>query len=285
MPRKENAIIMAAGKSSRFVPLSYEIPKGLLRVKGEVLIERQIRQLQEADVTDITVVIGYMQEKFRYLQEKYGVKLVVNTEYDRYNNTSTLMCVLDRISNTYICSSDNYFSENVFMEKPCSAYYAAEYSDGETDEWCMDIDDAGRIKNVTIGGRAAWYMLGHVYFSSQFSECFKKILCKEYELPKTKEELWEKVYLRHIDELVMYARKYETGAILEFDSLHELRKFDDAYVNNTGSKVMRYIAEQFGCEEGDITGIVPIKGRRDFGFFCHGMPFVYRYEEERVEEG
>ena len=45
-----NAIIMAAGMSSRFAPLSYERPKGLLKVKGEVLIERQIRQLQEAGV-------------------------------------------------------------------------------------------------------------------------------------------------------------------------------------------------------------------------------------------
>lgn len=39
----DNAIIMAAGVSSRFAPLSYEKPKALTVVKGEVLIERQIR--------------------------------------------------------------------------------------------------------------------------------------------------------------------------------------------------------------------------------------------------
>ena len=57
-----NAIIMAAGTSSRFAPLSYEKPKGLLQVKGEILIERQIRQLQEAGISDIIVVVGYMAE-------------------------------------------------------------------------------------------------------------------------------------------------------------------------------------------------------------------------------
>ena len=36
----DNAIIMAAGLSSRFAPLSYEKPKGVLTVRGEVLIER-----------------------------------------------------------------------------------------------------------------------------------------------------------------------------------------------------------------------------------------------------
>ena len=36
-----NAVIMAAGFSSRFAPLSYECPKGLVKIKGEVLVERQ----------------------------------------------------------------------------------------------------------------------------------------------------------------------------------------------------------------------------------------------------
>ena len=101
---------MAAGMSSRFIPLSWECPKALLEVKGEILIERQIRQLKEARVTDITVVTGYMADKFDYLSSKFGVTLVYNPDYARYNNTSTLMCVLDRLSDTWICSSDNYFT-------------------------------------------------------------------------------------------------------------------------------------------------------------------------------
>ena len=35
--RVQNAVIMAAGMSSRFVPISLEKPKGLLTVKGEAL--------------------------------------------------------------------------------------------------------------------------------------------------------------------------------------------------------------------------------------------------------
>ena len=102
--RVQNAIIMAAGMSSRFAQLSYEKPKGLLKVKGEVLIEREIRQLKEAGIQDITIVVGYMQEKFFYLEDKFGVKIVVNEDYYQYNNTSTLIRVLDRLSNTFICS-------------------------------------------------------------------------------------------------------------------------------------------------------------------------------------
>ena len=88
--RVQNAVIMAAGMSSRFAPLSYEIPKGLLKVKGQRLIEREIEQLQEAGIEDITVIVGYMQEKMFYLADKYGVKIVVNNDYYKYNNCSSL---------------------------------------------------------------------------------------------------------------------------------------------------------------------------------------------------
>ena len=76
--RVENAIIMAAGMSTRFAPLSYETPKGLLVVKGERLIEREIKQLREAGIQKITVVVGYMKEKMFYFSDKFGVEIVVN---------------------------------------------------------------------------------------------------------------------------------------------------------------------------------------------------------------
>lgn len=35
---ERNAIILAAGKSGSFAPFTYEKPKGLFNVKGEILI-------------------------------------------------------------------------------------------------------------------------------------------------------------------------------------------------------------------------------------------------------
>ena len=70
-----NAVIMAAGTSSRFAPLSYERHKGLTVVRGEVLIERQIRQLLEAGVGQVYIVTGYKAEQFDYLPGKFGVRL------------------------------------------------------------------------------------------------------------------------------------------------------------------------------------------------------------------
>ena len=95
----DNAIIMAAGVSSRFAPLSYEMPKALTEVKGEILIERQIQQLHEAGIREIYIIVGYKAEQFGSLQNKMGVKLIKNTSYMERNNHSSIYAAKNVIRN------------------------------------------------------------------------------------------------------------------------------------------------------------------------------------------
>lgn len=76
-----NAIILAAGQGIRMIPINNSVPKALLDVNGEILIERIIEQLIESNINDITIVVGFMEDQFHYLIDKYGVKLVSNAEY------------------------------------------------------------------------------------------------------------------------------------------------------------------------------------------------------------
>ena len=283
----DNAIIMAAGMSTRFVPLSYEKPKGVLRVRGEVLIERQIRQLQEAGITDITVVVGYMKEAFFYLEDKFGVKIRVNEQYATRNNNSTLYLVREQLGNTYICSSDDYFTENVFEPYAYEAYYAASYFPGQTDEYCLKTARDGRITDVAVGGCNAWAMLGHVYFDRAFSASFRSILEAEYDKPETAPKLWEDIYIDHIKELRMVMKPYEDGMVYEFDSLADLTKFDHDFLDNVSSSILDNICKVFKCKRSDVAGIAPIKeGLTNLSFkFCiGGHAYVYRHPGPGTDE-
>lgn len=276
----DNAVIMAAGLSSRFVPLSYERPKGLLVVKGEVLIERQIRQLLDAGITDVTVVVGYMKEAFGYLKPKLGVKIVANEDYYRYNNTSSLMRVLDKLNNTYICSSDNYFTENVFEAHVDHAYYSATYFPGAVNEWGLNYDEHGRIIGIDHAPVDKWCMLGHVFFDAGFSYKFREILMEEYNKERTRHELWESVYERHLDDLDMNIRKYDDGVILEFDTLDDLRKFDFEYLDQSGSSVMMVLCRALHCSEGQISAIKTVTCSDDsleFRFMFQGKEYAYKH--------
>lgn len=276
----DNAVIMAAGLSSRFAPISYERPKGTLRVRGEVLIERQIEQLHEAGITDIIVVVGYRKEYFFYLAEKYGVKIVVNSEYATRNNNGSLWLVRDKLANTYVCSSDDYFTENPFESHVYRAYYSAQHVKGETDEWCLKTDTDGLITGVTVGGRDTWIMLGHVYFDREFSRTFVKILENVYNLPETAPKLWEQIYVDHLNAFKMVIRKYPEGVINEFDSVDELRSFDPFFMENVDSEIFENIKKTLGCDVNDIQDVYPLK-QGITNLSCHfavnGHEYVYRH--------
>ena len=284
----DNAIIMAAGTSSRFAPLSYERHKALTVVKGEVLIERQIEQLQAAGVPEIYIVTGYKAEQFEYLVPKYGVRLLHNPDYLIRNNNSSIWVAREVLGNSYLCSSDNYFAENPFRAEVDHAYYAAEYAEGRTAEWCMTEDGEGNISSVTIGGEQAWYMLGHTFWSRDFSERFLAILEAEYELPETADKLWEKIFMAHLDLLKMKIEKYAPGVIYEFDTLDELRDFDESYRTDTRSRLLKAAAAQLGVREADITHITSLKSSTTaavgFAFDCGGKRYGWLYDTGELQE-
>ena len=278
--RVSNAVIMAAGLSKRFAPISYERPKGTLRVRGEVLIERQIRQLHEAGITDITVVVGYKKEYFFYLAEQFGVTIVVNDAYLTRNNNSSLWRVRKRLGNTYICSSDDYFTSNPFEPYVYKAYYSAQYVEGPTQEWCISTGPGDRITGATVGGRDAWTMLGHAYFDRAFSATFTRILEEVYDLPRTAPLLWESIYLDHVKELDMVIRRYPAGVINEFDSVDEIRGFDPMLMENVDSKVIGIISSALGCAKSQIHDFYPLK-QGITNLSCHfavdDREYVYRH--------
>lgn len=283
----DNAIIMAAGTSSRFAPLSYEKPKALIEVRGEILIERQIRQLQEAGIKEIIVVTGYNAEQFEYLRDKYHVVLVHNPDYINRNNNASIYVVRDYLKNSYICSSDNYFITNPFESEVDDSYYSAVYVEGETGEWCISEED-GWIKDVKVGGHDSWVMLGHVFWSESFSRSFIHILEEEYDKPGTPDKLWESIYIEHINELPMKIRKYPNNFIFEFDTLDELREFDDSYVNNTRSEILKKVAEELGVEERFIREVKAFKdgdnSAAGFDFTVGIKEYRYYYKTKEMRE-
>lgn len=276
----DNAIILAAGMATRFVPVSYEFPKGLTVVKGEVLIERQIRQLQEAGIREIIVVVGHMMEKFLYLADKYGAKIVVNSQY-RYKNThSSLYFAREYLKNSYVCCADNYFPKSVFHSHEYHSLYSTVYMPGIwRGERGVTTDKNGLIIATQRPAVDQWVMNGYAYLNREFTGKFKPILESIYDTPGTDGLYWEQVYAEHVAELPLYAPKFSPEEILEFDSVADLEAFDPDYIKHNDIALTRNICSVLHCTPADIHEIRPIqKGytNRSFRFVCNGKAYVYR---------
>lgn len=259
--RVDGALIIAAGFGSRFVPLTFEMPKGLLEVFGERMIERQIRQLHEVGITDITIAVGYLKEKFEYLIDKYDVKLLYNPEYSCKNTLATIYRARKVLEgrNMYVLSSDNWMRSNMFHTYECGAWYSAAFMDGETSEWVLSYNKKGRITDVQVGGNNAWVMYGPVFFSKSFSEAFLPLLGKYYRTPGTEQYYWEQVYLDHVGQLEMDINRQPDNQVYEFENLEELRKFDSRYQTHSDNKAMELVAEVFEVPESEIQDIRCLK--------------------------
>ena len=285
----KNAIIMAAGMSSRFMPLSLEKPKGLLCVKNQVLIERQIEQLHDAGIKDIVLVLGYKKESFFYLESKYeNIKVIINPSFHIKNNIETLYLAQKYIGNSYICSSDDYFEKNPFTDYVYQSYYASEHVTEKTDEWYMEKDSKGNVTKVLRSGTVGDIMLGHVYWNDEFSRAFIALVNEHHDKGDYDSELWEALFADNVKKLPpMEVKVYPSGEIFEFDSLDELRRFDTYYVNDTHSKIMQNICRVLGCKESDIINFKAIKEgltNTSFVFEVDGKKYVYRHPGDGTEE-
>lgn len=308
--RVDCALIMAAGFGSRFVPLSFEKPKGLLEVFGEPMVERQIRQLKEAGVDDIAIVVGYMKEKFEYLTDKCGVKLIYNPDYSTRNNIGSIEYSIDYLAgrNAYILSSDNWIRNNMYHSYEPWAWYSSKHAEGRTSEWTLVTDKKGRIKDTFPGGHDCDYMFGPVYFSREFSANFLPVLKKYCEMPGTEDYYWEHVlmqmlngeaakrlnaYFGHIEEiklcdkLEIYINRQPEDNVYEFENLEELRQFDPKYIDDSGSAAMQLIAGIFDVPESRLTNIRRLKAgmtNNSWLFMIDGKSYICRIPGQGTEK-
>lgn len=292
----DGAVIIAAGFGSRFVPLTFETPKGLLEVFGERMIERQIRQLHEVGITDITIVVGYLKEKFEYLIDKYQVKLLYNPEYSQKNTLATLYYAKEilRGKNMYVLSSDNWMRHNMYHAYEGGAWYSASYMEGETSEWCLEYNKKGRILEVHVGGRDQWVMYGPVFFSKAFSHQFLPVLKGYYGLPGTEQFYWENVYKEILsgeaakrlpglpqarNKIEMSINRRPADEVYEFENLEELRRFDLKYQHSSDNEAMSTVSLVFQVPESEITEIRCLKSgmtNKSFLFNVKDKPYICR---------
>ena len=304
------ALIMAAGFGSRFVPLSFEKPKGLLEVFGEPMVERQIRQLKEAGIDDIAIVVGYMKEKFEYLTDKFGLKLIYNPDYSRRNNIGSIEYAYDYLygKNAYILSSDNWIRSNMYHSyEPC-AWYSSKHAEGRTSEWTLVTDKKGRIKDTFPGGTDCDYMFGPAYFSREFGESFLPVLKKYCELPGTEDYYWEHVLMQMLngearkrinayfgrvpelelcDNIEMYINRQPEDNVYEFENLEELRDFDPKYIDDSGSEAMQFVAGVFKVKESQIHNIRRLKAgmtNNSWLFSLNGKSYICRIPGEGTDK-
>ena len=112
------SVILAAGVSRRLYPLTYEMPKCLIKVGGKTILDRQLNTLEYLNISEVIIVVGYYRELIIETNTAYSLRLCndsINNEPFILMNGDVLYPkeVLTRVINS------NYDTVLAVDIKPC----------------------------------------------------------------------------------------------------------------------------------------------------------------------
>ena len=232
MHRIERAIIMAAGKGERMHPLTEKTPKPLIRVRGKRMIETVIEALHTNGIYEIYVVVGYKKEQFEPLKEEFpGVTLIENPYYDTCNNISSLYVAREHLKDCMILDGDQIiYDPKVLAPEFEKSGYNAVWTDEETTEWLMTVEDGVVTGCSRTGGKRGWQLYSISRWSAEDGARLRRHLELEFEERGNRQIYWDDVPMFcHFDEYRLGIRPMQKSDCLEIDSLEELKAADPAY--------------------------------------------------------
>ena len=278
----QNAIILAAGFGMRMVPINREVSKAFLEVKGELLIERLIRQLHEAGIRDITIVIGFLKEQFEYLIDEFDVNLVVNPDYATCNNLHSLQLVSDKIRNTYILPCDIWCRVNPFRKRELYSWYAVSRKEDPS----SDVRVNRKLELVKRGSKKTGNeMIGIAYLTGKTTDKLLNNLHHYAKDPAYDDAFWEEALYEN-DRMMAESRIFDEDEVVMIDTFEQLREFDSDS-NHLKSDAIQIAADALHAQPEDIIDIQVLKKgmtNRSFLFRCFGKQYIMRIPGEGTDQ-
>lgn len=276
------AVILAAGFGMRMVPINTEMPKGLIEVNGEPLIERVIRQLHEVDINEIYVVVGFMKEKYEYLIDEFGVELIVNPEYATRNNLYSISLARNHLENAYVIPCDIWCDQNPFNKHELYSWYMV--SD------LVDNDSTVRVNRkmelVTVPDNSAGNaMIGICYLTKSDAAIVKKNVEKLSKDHRYNESFWEEA-LYNKDRMIVSARVLHSSDVVEINTYEQLREIDSD-ANQLKTDAINVICNALHTVPNKITDITVLKNgmtNRSFLFTCNSEKYIMRIPGEGTDK-
>ena len=126
------AVILAAGQSQGLLPLTEELPKPMLDIKGKTILERQIDVLNACGIKDVAVVRGYKKDAIKLPNARF----YDNDEFATTNEAFSLFRAAKELKGPFLFLYGDILFERSHLEKllksPADVSIVVDRAYGET---------------------------------------------------------------------------------------------------------------------------------------------------------
>lgn len=124
------ALILASGTAQRLKPLTASIPKCLVKVNDESILERLLRQFSQAGIKEVVVTTGPFADKISDAVAPFSgrlkIALVQNERYDRTNYIYSIYKAKEELTGDILLAHGDL----VFEDSVLAALLAANHKNG-----------------------------------------------------------------------------------------------------------------------------------------------------------
>ena len=228
-------------------PITLKTPKPLVEVNGVRMIDTVIRGLHQNGIKEIYVVVGYLKEQFKPLEEEYaGLHLIENPYYETCNNISSLYVARDHIEESIILDGDQVIHHaSVLSPVFVRSGYNAVWTDQSTDEWLMTVNNGVVTRCSRTGGKHGWQLFSISRWTEEDGKKLKRHLEIEFDEKKNRQIYWDDIAMFcHAEEYQLGVYPMQYGDVVEIDGLCELAEIDHGYAKYMNGGSNEHDAEQ-----------------------------------------
>ena len=204
------AVILAAGMGIRLRPLTYKIPKPLIKVDGISLIERSLDHLNELKIKDVIIVLGYLNELFRKkIGKKYKeiqITYIYNPEYSTSGSMYSLSKTKESINDDIILLEGDLLYEKkaleILLNSPEPNEILVAPLSGSGDEVFICVNNSNELTNLGKNINNKQDAIGELVGISKLSLDFLLALYN-----KAQEDYERKKFLFHYEEVIFKLSK------------------------------------------------------------------------------
>ena len=199
------AVILAAGMGIRLRPLTYKIPKPLLKIDGKSLIKRSLDHLNDLGIKNVIVVIGYLNEQIKKEVGNYykniEITYVYNPEYSNSGSMFSLSKTRNEIDDDIILLEGDLLYEKkaleILLNSPEPNEILVAPLSGSGDEVYICVNESRELTNLGKNINNIKDAIGELVGISKLSLDFLLAL---YE--KAEEDYKKKEHLYHYEEVI-----------------------------------------------------------------------------------